>query len=233
MIEIERKFFIKDYNKLHTYLTNNTIFNYTECQLNHYFEGTLDNLLKLKLDIESPEQYNSFSVRTRATYKNNTDVNYLFVKLSKDGDANAQGSRKEYEFEYTCTIKQLDQLLLKYGFKELSKWNRIRQEYVDIIINTDDTIFTYHLDNNSGYGKILEIETIVAEGENDKDRILKEIESKESELGLELVDPKLLKEYFNYYNANWEWYYTGDLLTKNENNIYSFPIKTFTSEINE
>lgn len=180
-------------------------------QLNHYFmSGDLQELYRniqefiegdkrdtLKLLVENAR---GFSLRTRQADKKVILV--LKISVDEGTSANTVG-RIEFEAETPrLTLEELDNLVLKSGFKYQAKWSRERAEYK--FRGTNVTI-----DKNAGYGYLAEFERII-------DDEIKVAETKSQlremvgELELEELDQARLERMFAFYNANWQDYYGTD-----------------------
>ena len=108
---------------------------YTESQLNHYFEGgNLLHLLGVFREYISLEQANSlhkltqeaksFSVRTRGT----PTQTIIVVKATVNDESSSNGTaRIEWEVDLVpMTLDDMDTLVLKAGFSYQAKWSRAR-----------------------------------------------------------------------------------------------------------
>lgn len=179
-------------------------------QLNHYFEGgDMEELVKvasLHLDDEQLKKLSSiveagqtFSVRTRQK----DDQVLLVVKASVDEGTSANSvSRLEFEEPVNLSLEELDELLLKAGFKYQAKWSREREEYAYKNINVC-------LDKNAGYGYLAEFEKVM-DDENAVSATRAELEALMQELGVEELKQDRLERMFKHYNQNWPEYYGTD-----------------------
>jgi len=176
-------------------------------QLNHYFEGgTLEKLAasfaphlseaaRSKLT-DLVARAKSFSVRTR-----DKDGEVLFVvKASVDDTTSENGiARIEFEERVALSLDELDQLILKNGFKYQAKWSREREEYVCRGVNVT-------LDKNAGYGWLAEFERVVDDDAKLEDA-RREIRALMSDLDVEELAQDRLERMFAHYNAHWPEYY--------------------------
>jgi predicted adenylyl cyclase CyaB len=176
-------------------------------QLNHYFkEGDLGNLAKKFEDILTGEQVSqidnlaqnakSFNVRSRQ--KN--DKVLLIIKGSLDERSAAHSNqRMELEFEIDMTIDELDDKVLRSGFKLEAKWSAERglYKYRDMVI---DMIFS------PGYGHMVEFEKVV-DDEKKVEPARQNILNLLKKLGLNEFDHELIEKMFAYYNEHWREYY--------------------------
>lgn len=231
MIEVEVKALVNTAQR--DYLLQKLNFGQPSGQLNHYFKVTDSTDLKglfevigknqsafIKSDLaESLNKGKKLSIRTREC---STGELYFIVKYSlNDGTSENGNVRKEIEIElsaYYNYIFDLDSVLLEYGLEVLSKWSRERREAKFVLYNRT---YNITLDLNAGYGYLCEceVETLIPELDSDiaedwgnfiRSFVLKE-------LGLFELDPALLDEMFNEYNANWREYYgTSKTLWEND-----------------
>lgn len=179
-------------------------------QLNHYFVGgDLKALYKNIKDLvetsrleklsDLADRATDFSVRTR--WADGTVM--LVIKASVDDTTSFNGTaRLEWETKIPVTIKQLDELVLKSGFKYQAKWSRERSEYV--YRNTNVSI-----DKNAGYGYLAEFERII-DDESKAAEVKSEIRQMMQELGIAELAQDRLARMFDYYNHNWQDYYGTD-----------------------
>jgi predicted adenylyl cyclase CyaB len=179
-------------------------------QLNHYFVGgDLKKLARAAADELPAEAANHLqdiakkadevSVRTR---DKDGDV-LLVIKASVDSTSSSNGiARLEFEEPVNLSLEELDELVLKAGFKYQAKWSREREEY-----RLKGTNIT--LDRNAGYGWLAEFERIVnAKSAIEKAR--KDIDTLMHELGVEELPQERLARMFDFYNKNWTDYYGTD-----------------------
>jgi len=234
MIEVELKALA---NKLdvQTLFDNGYKLTNTEKQLNHYFKVNsihwvtelFDNLkghLLHKAYTELLEAFktNDVAIRTRWTeeqdYKENT---YLIVKYSLTDTNHQNGiSRKEIQINLDMDLVDLDNLLLDSGLIYASKWSRNRQIYNYVGDEFKDFKHEICLDTNAGYGKVLEIESVV---NTEEDALCTEPKLRYilNKLGLEELDINLLEDMFNFYQKHWEEYYGTDKLIWNDSRFVS------------
>lgn len=179
-------------------------------QLNHYFEGgDMEELVKnvsLHLTDEQLKKLShivhsgsNFSIRTRQ--KDNQVL--LVVKASVDEGTSANTvSRLEFEEPVSISLEELDQILLKSGFKYQAKWSREREEYKYKGMNVC-------IDKNAGYGYLAEFEKVL-DDETALASARAEIESVMQELGVSELPQDRLERMFQHYNQNWPNYYGTD-----------------------
>jgi len=181
-------------------------------QLNHYFEVTPDDLVRMKETIVPHikegrrkaltmvlEEGRGHSVRTRDA----DGTVYFIIKASIGDDSSANGvSRIEFEEEVDMSIDELDNLLLECGLQYQAKWSREREEY-----RLGEVTIT--IDKNAGYGYLAEFERVIKD-DNDIEEIKKELHTLMDELGVEELPQDRLERMFAHYNAHWEEYYGSD-----------------------
>ena len=184
----------------------------TRRQLNHYFEGgdlaalakNVAPILKNAADRDRLEEIvataKSFSLRTR---QNDSEVLFI-LKISIDDTSSDNGTaRMEFEVPVEgLTLAQLDELILKSGFKYQAKWSREKTDY-----NYRGTTVT--LSFSPGYGYVAEFEKIVTDPKL-ADQTKAELRGQMAELGVEELAQDRLARMFAYYNANWPDYYGTD-----------------------
>lgn len=182
---------------------------YSESQLNHYFEGgSLDSLLSVFWPLVSLENLSklknirdiakSFSVRTRGT----PTQTIIVVKATVNDESSANGTaRIEWEVDLApMTLDEMDVLVLSAGFAYQAKWSRARDSF-ELNVNT-----ILCLDKNAGYGYIAEFERVIDDIniiESTRAELLQMIES----LGYKELDQARLARMFDFYNKNWREYY--------------------------
>lgn len=179
-------------------------------QLNHYFMGgdihklaeaaaphLSPNAKAILLDLAGRAK--DFSVRTRD--KDGTVL--LVVKVSVGDDTSSNGvARMEFEEKVDLSLDELDQLLLKAGFRYQAKWSREREEYAVKGI-------TICLDKNAGYGWLAEFEKVVpSAGEVDSARA--EVIQLMQDCGVSELPQDRLERMFAFYNEHWPEYYGTD-----------------------
>ncbi len=127
----------------------------------------------------------------------------LVIKAAEDDTGSANGTaRMEFESKVDLSLEALDQILIKSGFKYLSKWSRERQEFKYKDLNVT-------IDKNAGYGYIAEFEKVIEDptlGDHTKD----EIRSIMNEISAAELPQDRLARMFDYYNNNWQDYYGTD-----------------------
>ena len=96
-------------------------------------------------------------------------------------------------------MDDLDRVLLELGWEYLSKWSRIRTNYY-----IDD--ITICVDQNAGYGFIIEFETVIkpTETASQAEQRLRDLMSK---LNIQELDQHTLERMFAHYNAHRADYY--------------------------
>ena len=179
-------------------------------QLNHYFVGgDLKTLYENVKNLVEPGQLEKlsdlagkatdFSVRTRWA----DGAVILVVKASVDDTTSSNGTaRLEWEAKIPATIEELDELVLKSGFKYQAKWSRERSEYVYRDTNVS-------VDKNAGYGYLAEFEKVI-DDETKAAEIKAEIRQMMQELEVAELAQDRLARMFDYYNHNWQDYYGTD-----------------------
>jgi adenylate cyclase class IV len=182
---------------------------YSESQLNHYFEGgNLRHLLGTFREYISQEQAESlhrlsgeakgFSVRTRGT----PTQTIIVVKATVNDESSSNGTaRIEWEVDLApMTLDDMDKKVLAAGFAYQAKWSRAREWYK---LN-DDTVLC--LDKNAGYGYLAEFERVIDDAslvDSTRTELLTMIES----LGYHELDQARLARMFEKYNREWQSYY--------------------------
>ncbi len=182
-------------------------------QLNHYFTGTEDAIIKL-YDVakhlvpeEQQEKFKKitheakkYSVRTREIDGKQV---ILVIKASIDDTTSENGiARMEVEVTVPMSLEELDALVLGTDFEYQAKWSRAREEYVLGDVNIS-------IDRNAGYGYLAEFEKVIddacgASGAEDELRVLMR------EFGVEELPQDRLARMFDFYNKNWRDYYGTD-----------------------
>lgn len=184
------------------------IFQGSHSQLNHYFvSGDLNRLAgmvvpylpeakaqELKIVVAAAKD---FSVRTREA----DEKVILVIKLTVDDTTSFNGTARQ-EFEAPVeqlSLDELDDLILKCGFKYQAKWSRQRQDYKYKNLNVS-------IDKNAGYGYLAEFERVI--GDQAKAGETKAfIRSQMAELGVSELPQDRLARMFDYYNKHWQDYY--------------------------
>lgn len=176
-------------------------------QLNHYFVGgNLNRLFENTKDVveknqqikfkEIADKAKDFSVRTR--WADGKVI--LVIKASIDDTTSSNGTaRLEWESFVDKTIEELDQLVLKSGFRYQAKWSRQRQEFKYKGASVS-------IDKNAGYGYLSEFEMVV-DDKNKADETKSLLRQMMQELGIDELPQERLARMFDYYNKNWEQYY--------------------------
>jgi len=179
-------------------------------QLNHYFiDGDLKKLARASADDLPAEAANRLS----DIAKNATDASvrtrdkdgevFLVVKASVDETTSSNGiARLEFEEPVNLSLEELDELVLKAGYKYQAKWSREREEY-----RLKGTNIT--LDRNAGYGWLAEFERIV-DAKSAIKKARKDIDALMEKLGVEELPQERLSRMFDFYNKNWPDYYGTD-----------------------
>jgi adenylate cyclase class IV len=177
-------------------------------QLNHYFVG---GDLALLCDKVAPliasehherlrkilTEGHDHSIRTR---QKDNDVLFV-VKASIDDTTSANGiARMEFEEQVSCTLDELDQILLDAGLTYQAKWSREREEFT-----CGDDVHVC-IDRNAGYGYLVEFERVVSEDE-DVDAVQSQLRALMDEFGAEELAQDRLERMFAHYNSNWQDYY--------------------------
>ncbi len=193
-------------------------------QLNHYFvDGDLKTLYHNAANVieagkkdklrELSEKAKDYSVRTR--WADGKVI--LVVKASVDDTTSSNGTaRLEWESPVSFPsfekagfrgvkpsaadeIQQLDELVLKSGFKYQAKWSRERQEFQYKGANVS-------IDKNAGYGYLSEFEMVIGDPAK-ADETKAAIRQMMKDLGIDELPQDRLARMFDYYNKNWENYY--------------------------
>lgn len=216
-IEVELKALANTFD-VNVLLKTGYIVDIEEYQLNHYFnlpdtvlKGNLLNALAPYLTtylldkVSNALMADKFSIRTREEAGAGGNMRTLFIikYAINDGTAENGKVRGEVEAEVDISLDTLDDLLLGAGLTYASKWSRNRVIYRNYN-NTFDHLIC--LDTNAGYGKVLEIESVV----KDPDKI-NETKTKLTKLlnsfGLSELDSELLENMFAFYQKHWQDYY--------------------------
>lgn len=177
-------------------------------QLNHYFTSgnmkKLRTVMKKVLPTSSWKEFTtilshaaSLSVRTRKS-----DTTVLFImKATLDETTSSNGTaRAEFEVVLpSCSLDELDAILLSADFTYQAKWSRERQEY-------SYKKYTVSIDKNAGYGYLAEFERLITDLTL-VEAVKSEIRGELSKLGLEELSQDRLERMFAFYNAHWDSYY--------------------------
>lgn len=183
----------------------------TNSQLNHYFIlGDIKKLFAATKDFFSPEQQEkfqmiaqkgtSFSIRSRKKTSGDTTVVQLVIKAALDGGTSANTiTRLEFEEKVSCSMAELDELLIEAGYTYEAKWSRDRTEYAykDIAVC---------LDKNAGYGYVAEFETVTSDATHAAEARAV-LEAHMATLGVTELSQDRLARMFAHYNAYWTEYY--------------------------
>lgn len=113
-------------------------------QLNYYYISAADSESSLRLREE--------------TFGNQRTVVSMIVKTAAEGDDAINGAdRQEYSVMLGSTLAEADAFLLQSCMAEqrIARWARYRTEW-SVIVKGE--AFTISLDDNSGYGPLVEIE---------------------------------------------------------------------------
>lgn len=204
------------YNRLNTGAAKglkDVCFVQTSTQKNHYFVPVAD-IASLKVavakmipdaDLSAIDVNGSkVSVRTREVINGFDQSVETFLVLKQGKDSENGSDRVEVELPYARAISLLDQMLLAHNVKEQAKWSRTRHLWqatagkVPVLIS---------LDFNAGYGWIVEIEAVAIPDKMTAEDALKALQKAATDMGLELLDPQLLKGMYELYNSNWPTFY--------------------------
>lgn len=141
------------------------------------------------------------SNRILRTQKNKSGGKVCFKK----GDIH-DNQREEIEINFNGDndFDKMNNILGNIGFGVQSKWFRERKEY-------DWKEIRVCLDNTKGYGYIIELERMMevglaskdAEGDKNKEEVLKLLRDKLLELGVEETSKEEFNKKYDYYNNNW------------------------------
>lgn len=191
-------------------------------QLNHYFEWpaankkkpdwhavakTIPNADDRKNFVALAEKAKDVSLRTR-----DADGKVLLVfKAAIDDTTSANGTaRREFEREVPLTLAELDDAILKAGFKYQAKWSREREEFklknATLPGNAPKTDVNVVIDRNAGYGYLAEFE-VVANDPSRAESIKTGLRGLMDQLGAAELKQDRLMRMFDYYNAHWPEYY--------------------------
>lgn len=196
-------------------------------QLNHYFSGDKKALNKLLsnydkdlftwnlYDLTQPhedelESSTKLVVRTRWDSVQGT---LLIFKYSLIDENSVNGTtRKELEFPLNVKLIELDNYLLECGFTYQSKWSRKRTQY------SFESGWNLCLDNNAGYGGLVEVEYVATEEEYalKKDYLMYKAKTFLNTLGLVELEESLLTAMFNFYSSKYDEFYGTDKLIWND-----------------
>jgi adenylate cyclase class IV len=200
-------------------------------QLNHYFTGDKETLIELSTydshaSYPITTHFNSYldellsasklAVRTRWDSVQGTLLIFKYSLI--DGNSVNGTIRKELEFPLPITLEELDKDLLLAGFTYQSKWSRKRTQY------SFESGWNLCLDNNAGFGSLLEVEYVATEEEytNKKDYLMYKARTFLDTLGLVELDGKLLTAMFNFYSSRYdEFYSTNKLIWEHPHFLYT------------
>jgi adenylate cyclase class IV len=217
MIELEVKARVEHLDKVIDILNNKfkVLVDRRSTQLNHFFIVDVTSINKifkvLNINIQLRD-VEHISVRTRFDSAKGV---LLIVKYSKNKNVINGIIRQEIEEPVShLTLDELDELILSYDGLIESKWSRERVEYSGKLNKTlkdksnlpNVNIF---LDKNSGFGTILEVETILNDDEDVDDKLiscrnmLKELEL--TELPLDYQD-----KMYSFYCGHWKEFYNTE-----------------------
>ena len=123
--------------------------------------------------------------------------NNNFAKLWLKGGKIHDKHREEIEVKFDREdFDKLERLLILLGYEVEIKWFRKRNKF-------DWNGIKLTIDYTKGYGHIIELEKIAEENE-DKDKIYKELEGKLKSLGIDITPKEKFDEKFKYYKENWK-----------------------------
>ena len=197
-------------------------------QLNHYFEGDREALLELSTyDSFAPyptathfdsylDELLSANKLTARTRWDSVQGTLLIFKYSLIDENSVNGTtRKELEFSLPITLEELDSDLLLAGFTYQSKWNRKRTQY------SFESGWNLCLDENAGFGSILEVEYVATEEEYaaKKDYLMYKAKTFLDTLGLVELEASLLEQMFNFYSSRYDEFYGTDKLIWDDTNF--------------
>lgn len=226
-IELEIKSLVTNLADLQTKIESK--YDMTRCtktyseQLNHYFEEDKEALKKLLFnydknlftwnlyELTQPHEdelvsASKLAVRSRWDSVQGT---LLIFKYSLIDENSVNGTtRKELEFPLDVELTELDNYLLECGFTYQSKWSRQRTQY------SFDSGWNLCLDNNAGFGGILEVEYVATEEEYaaKQDYLMYKARNFLNTLGLVELDASLLNTMFDYYSNRYDNFYGTDKL---------------------
>jgi adenylate cyclase class IV len=188
-------------------------------QLNHYFsedKKALNNLISTYYGIAIDNKVNNgtqelllaskLAVRTRW---DSTQGTLLIFKYSLIDENSINGTiRKELEFPVDVDLTTFDNYLLDCGYSYQSKWSRKRTQY------SFDSGWNLCLDNNAGYGFLLEVEYVATEEEyaTKKDYLMYKAKLFLDTLNLVELKESLLTAMFNYYSSKYDEFYATNKL---------------------
>jgi adenylate cyclase class IV len=199
-------------------------------QLNHYFTGDKKALKKLLFnydknlftwnlyELTQPHEdelvsASKLAVRSRWDSVQGT---LLIFKYSLIDENSVNGTtRKELEFPLDVELTELDNYLLECGFTYQSKWSRKRTQY------SFDSGWNLCLDENAGFGSILEVEYVATEEEYaaKKDYLMYKAKTFLDTLGLVELEASLLEQMFNFYSSRYDEFYGTDKLIWDDTNF--------------
>jgi adenylate cyclase class IV len=231
-VELEIKSLVTDLTKVQANIE--TEYDMTRCtktyseQLNHYFirdKEALEKLINVEyLGLifhaqlaEVKDELLSASKLAVRTRWDSVQGTLLIFKYSLINENSVNGTvRKELELNVGATVdnylETLDNCLLTCGFTYQSKWSRKRTQY------SFESGWNLCLDNNAGFGSILEVEYVATEEEYaaKKDYLMYKARTFLNILGLVELDSRLLKAMFDFYSSRYEKFYNTDKLIWND-----------------
>lgn len=181
-------------------------------QLNHYFNSPTDlsvfekavtpllgSAERGKLSSIIANVRGGVSIRTREA-----DGKVLVIlKASIGDDSSSNGvSRIEFEESVSCSLSELDAVLLKAGLSYQAKWSRERDAY-------DLGVIHVTIDKNAGYGYLAEFEKMITDG-NLAESAKQELKALMAALNCQELDQARLERMFKFYNEHWKEYYGTD-----------------------
>ena len=181
-------------------------------QLNHYFNAPPDisvfqkavtSLLpedkRHKLDGIIKGVKGGVSIRTREA----DGIVLVILKASIGDDTSENGvSRIEFEEPVSCTLAEMDNILLKAGLTYQAKWSREREHY-------DLGVIHVTIDKNAGYGYLAEFEKMIDDG-GEAEHAKQELKALMTDLGCVELPQDRLERMFKFYNEHWPEYYGTD-----------------------
>ena len=203
-------------------------------QLNHYFSGDKEALKKLLFnydknlftwnlyELTQPHEdelvsASKLAVRSRWDSVQGT---LLIFKYSLIDENSVNGTiRKELELPVGANVENylttLDDHLLECSFTYQSKWSRKRTQY------SFDSGWNLCLDENAGFGSILEVEYVATEEEYaaKKDYLMYKAKTFLDTLGLVELEASLLEQMFNFYSSRYDEFYGTDKLIWDDTNF--------------
>ena len=200
-------------------------------QLNHYFNGDKEALTKLinvkylglLLHAQLAEVKDELLSATKLAVRTRWDSvqgTLLIFKYSLIDENSVNGTiRKELELPVGANVENylttLDDHLLECGFTYQSKWSRKRTQY------SFDSGWNLCLDENAGFGSILEVEYVATEEEYaaKKDYLMYKAKTFLDTLGLVELEASLLEQMFNFYSSRYDEFYGTNKLIWDDTNF--------------